>query len=155
MDAGPSKRQRGAEIVEFLLVVPFMLIVFLLIIELGVGFANQAVLANAARAGARAAIKCDGNPTQNPCLQSAKDAADQAALSIISLKDKDNAPGPLQIQLGSVEACNIGSTDPPAGGCPITAIYPYQFQFFLLPAFLPGIADFQQAGRVIMSKLPD
>jgi Flp pilus assembly protein TadG len=152
MDVQSAKRQRGAEIVEFLIVLPFILIVLLLIIELGIGFANQAILANAARVGAREAANCNGNPTVDPCLTSARQAAARAARSIISLKNSANQPDPLTLQLdNSVASC---TASPPEGGCPITATLTYDFEFFLLPAFLSGLTDFQLTARTVMNKLP-
>jgi hypothetical protein len=129
------------------------LIVFLLIVELGIGFANQAVLANAARAGAREAIKCDGDPTDitSPCWSEAQNAASEAAQSIISLKNP-SAAGSLDIECDTMDG---SCPDPIPGGFPIRATYSFQFQFFLLPAVLPGVSNFQQTGRVIMRKLPD
>ena len=61
------RKQRGADIVEFIITLPMMMIVFFVIVGFGVTMCDWAVIANASRAGAREAIRdatsssCSGN----------------------------------------------------------------------------------------------
>ena len=48
--------ERGAAVVEFAIVLPFLMLLLIGIIELGLLFYNQQVLTNASREGARSGI---------------------------------------------------------------------------------------------------
>jgi hypothetical protein len=50
-------KQRGAEVVEFALTLPVILVLFFIFVEFGIALSDQAVIANASRAAAREAIK--------------------------------------------------------------------------------------------------
>lgn len=52
--ASPQRRQRGAQAVEFALVLPFFLVLLMLIIDFGFLVFNKAVITNASREAARA-----------------------------------------------------------------------------------------------------
>jgi Flp pilus assembly protein TadG len=146
-------RQRGAEIVEFLLVVPFMLIILFLLIELGLGFVNHVTLANASRAAVREAIMCDDPTDQanSDCEDAAKAAADAATQSMILLRDSTNVP---EMDFPFQYGCTFATGDIPPAGCPITATMRYDFQFFLLPAFL-AVTDFELSASTTMVKILD
>jgi len=51
-----NKRERGAALIELAIVLPFLLLILMGIIEVGLLFYNQQVLTNSSREGARAAI---------------------------------------------------------------------------------------------------
>ena len=63
--------QKGAAAVEFAVVLPFLMIVFYLIIEFGMMFYDKAIITNASREAARAGI------VYNACLQKLTDEAIQ------------------------------------------------------------------------------
>ncbi len=50
------QRQKGAEIVEFALVLPLLLLILFGIMELGIVFFDKAIITNASREGARAGV---------------------------------------------------------------------------------------------------
>ena len=54
--AATPTRQRGAQAVEFALVLPFFLVLLMLTVDLGFLMLNKAVITNASREGARAGI---------------------------------------------------------------------------------------------------
>ena len=61
MRARPMKRQRGADIVEFIITLPIMMIVFFVILGLGVVVCDWAIVASASRAATREAIRTPDN----------------------------------------------------------------------------------------------
>ena len=50
------QRQKGAEIVEFALVLPLLLLILFGIMEFGIVFFDKAIITNASREGARAGV---------------------------------------------------------------------------------------------------
>jgi len=150
------KRQAGAEILEFVVTLPVILIFLFLIIEFGIALTDQAVLADVSRAAARAAIgaeslpcfdssgkaksTCDcgetGNPMQDPvwCAAheafAAKETSYNDASSFIWW-NRSAQPNP-------VITVTRSGTNP---GSLVTATAAYPFFFRLFPALeklIPG-----------------
>ncbi len=57
----PLAKQHGADIVEFIVTLPFVMILFFMIVGFGVAMCDWAVIANASRAAAREAIRNTDN----------------------------------------------------------------------------------------------
>jgi Flp pilus assembly protein TadG len=129
------KRQRGAEILEFVITLPAILTVFFLIVELGVGFVDQAVLVNASRAAAREVIR-GRTDTQ------AREAAEQVLASLISWDPEAPAP--------TVNVMRSGAN----AGDEVAVTVTYTYQFLLLPAFASTAADLTLSARTVMRMLP-
>jgi Flp pilus assembly protein TadG len=163
------RRQSGAELVEFFFVFPSILVVLFLIIELGVGFANQAVLTQASRAGAREAIRCIGDPTAQSCQDRVEEAVRQVAQSdtvpnpndeLLALISWTKNPA-TEFQVDSIELDTSKSectATPPAVGCPITVRVTYDFDFLLLPelpAWISPVGDIVLSAKTTMRKVRD
>jgi Flp pilus assembly protein TadG len=106
--------ERGAELVEFALIFPTLLLVMLGIIDLGFMFQRYEVLTNAAREGARVAI-----------LPNYTNADVQARVTqYLTAAGLTDAPTPT---VGPVQTITVGGT------CitvrPVTAIYNHEYLF--------------------------
>lgn len=73
----PLRKQRGADIVEFVISLPIMMIVFFLILGFGVVMCDWAVVASASRAATREAIR-------NPSNEDVWDATDNVLASLLT-----------------------------------------------------------------------
>ena len=133
-----GRRQRGAELVEFAVTLPTILIIAFIMIEFAVALNNQAVLTNASRAAALAEIRGgDGEA-----------AAQQVYTALINWFGGAPPPDdPPQIVRGA------GCGAAPDPGCAITVTVTQDFSFQLLPDFLGrfvGLGDLQLAGQTTM-----
>jgi Flp pilus assembly protein TadG len=77
-------KQLGADIVEFIVTLPVMMILFFIVIGFGVVVTDWAVVANASRAAAREAIR-NTDPTNTAVF----DAADAALASLIIWRESN------------------------------------------------------------------
>jgi Flp pilus assembly protein TadG len=106
--------ERGAELVEFALVFPTLLLVMLGIMDFGFLFQRYEVLTNAAREGARVAI-----------LPGYQDADVQARVN--AYLTAGGVTGTATVQVGPTQSLNVG------GQCitirPVTVRYNYQYAF--------------------------
>lgn len=62
-------RQGGSEVIEFALILPFILLLFFGIVELALGFHDQAILVEASRAAAREGVRYFPKDPSEVCLQ--------------------------------------------------------------------------------------
>ena len=130
-------RQKGAEIVEFLITLPVVLIVLAILFDFGSLFADQIVLTNAARAAAREVIS---GATDNQ--------AQLAANSITaSLMGADAASLPTVTVVRDAD----GTDDP---GDQITVTVSHAFTFRLLPGFAGSATSINLTATVRMNMLP-
>jgi Flp pilus assembly protein TadG len=127
--------QAGAEIVEFLITLPVILIVLAIIVDFGVAFSDQTILTNATRAAVREVV-------QGASDAQAQQIADQITTSLISHSATD--PMPL------VSVNRIG-TNP---GDRVSVSITHEFDFFLLPHFLGAITDIDLTATSVMRMLP-
>jgi len=138
--ASCRRRQRGVELIEFTLLLPFVLLLLFGILELSIAFWDQAILTNAARAAVREAARAqDCGWTTAYASQQAQAAASDATQRLFSL----TSPQTMQF-----------SCPPPSGQfwtCTLT--YPYSFK--VLPNFLSGLADLQLTATATMRQLPN
>ena len=108
------KCERGAELVEFALVFPTLLLVLLGIMDFGFLFQRYEVLTAAAREGARVAI-----------LPGYRDADVQTRVN--AYLAAGGVPGGATVQVGPAQTLNVG------GQCvtvrPVTVRYTYQYAF--------------------------
>jgi len=104
------ENERGANLVEFALVIPLLLLMLVGVADLGRAFRTYIAITNAAREGARFASRLPAAEVQ------IKDAAiEEAALSGLALSADDIAIG------------NLGGE----GGTPITVTVTYDFPLIL------------------------
>lgn len=129
------RHQRGVEIVEFLITLPFILIVLAIIFDFGVALSDRAILTNASRAAAREVIQGTGDAQ-------AQLAADRITQSLLSRTAADPLP-----QL----AINRTGTAP---GDPVSVSISHEFGFFLLPHFIGGITDITLTATTVMNTMP-
>ncbi len=137
-DGGMSNRigyQDGAEIVEFLVTLPVILIVLAIIFDFGVAFSDQTILTNATRAAAREVV-------QGASDEQAQDAADWITPSLLSRSQADPLP---------TVTVNRAGTNP---GDTASVSITHQFGFFLLPRFLGGIVDIDLTATSVMRMMP-
>ena len=129
-------RQRGAEIVEFIITLPVILIVLAIIFDFGALFSDRIILTNAARAAAREVI----NGATDAEAQQASDLVAQAMLS--------NATSTLP----TVTVDRSDGSDP---GDQIIVTVDHVYTFYLLPTFASSAADINLAATVRMNMLPN
>jgi Flp pilus assembly protein TadG len=116
-----ARRRRGMAMVEFVLILPALLVILFGILEFGVLFFQWQTLSNAAREGAREAIvfrkNCDAGTVQTLIEQTVIDYADAANIT--------------------VAAADISITGPCLGtGQPLRVEVTHDFTFHVLPGFL-------------------
>jgi hypothetical protein len=144
-----SKKQHGAELVEFMIILPVILVVAFMLFELGGGFVNKAVLANASRAAAREVIR---GATPDEASQVAK-AAWESRLSAFS-DDPSVPPEVIVCPPSSDPKCTIDTTVCPSApyppGCEREVIVTQDFEFFFLPYFLSDLVDIELTARTVM-----
>jgi Flp pilus assembly protein TadG len=131
-----SRRQSGAEIVEFLVTLPVILIVVGIVFDFGVAISDQSILTHATRASAREVIR-GGTDAEAQLI------ADQITQSLLSR----NAGDPLPIL-----AVNRTGTDP---GDPAIVTVNHNYGFFLLPSFLSGIVNINLSATTTMNMMPN
>jgi Flp pilus assembly protein TadG len=127
--------QTGAEIVEFLITLPVILIILAIIVDFGVAFTDQTILANATRAAVREVVQGASN-------DQAQQMADLTTQSLISHDPADPLP-PVTV--------NMAGTNP---GDAVSVSINHQFDFFLLPHFLGEITDIDLTATSVMRMLP-
>ncbi len=116
-----TRRSRGMAMVEFVLILPALLVILFGILEFGVLFFQWQTLSNAAREGARDAIvfrkDCDSAALQTIIEQTVIDYADAANITV--------APGDI-----SISGLCTGT------GLPAQVQVSHDFTFHVLPGFL-------------------
>jgi Flp pilus assembly protein TadG len=127
--------QTGAEIVEFLITLPVILILLAIIVDFGVAFTDQTILANATRAAVREVV-------QGASDEQAQQMADQTTTSLLS-----HAPS------GQLPEITVNLTGTNPGDMASVAIT-HQFDFFLLPHFLGEITDINLTATSAMRMMP-
>lgn len=134
-----GRRQRGAELVEFVITLPIIIIVAFILIEFAVALHNQAVLTNASRAAALQAIK--GN-TEAEARTAAQDIYNARTLWYQSATPEVSFDPP-----------NIWTlTNSP--GRPITVTVTQNLNLQLIPSFLAGgLQNLSLTGQTVMREL--
>jgi Flp pilus assembly protein TadG len=127
----PGKYQRGAEIVEFLITLPVVLILLAIVFDFGIAFSEQTILNHATRAAAREVIRGGSD-------DEAQQAADQVTQSLLSRDPADPLPAVTVNRFG---------TDP---GDTATITIGYNYPYFLLPAFI-GLSDINLSATTVMN----
>jgi Flp pilus assembly protein TadG len=126
--------QSGAEIVEFLVTLPVILIVLAIVFDFGVALSDQSILTNATRAAVREVIQ-GANDAQ------AQLAADRITQSLLSRP----AANPLPLV-----TINRTGTNP---GDPVSVSITHEFAFFILPAFLANITNIELRATTVMNMM--
>jgi hypothetical protein len=139
MRASPLKHQHGADIVEFALTLPMMLLLFVIFVEFGVAFADKAVITDASRAAAREVIR-GGTDAQ------AYTAAGEVLQSVILW----TGTGPYTCDATKCPIVRDGANP----GDEISATVRVPFRFRWLPNFVGGIANLDLSGQTVMRMLP-
>ena len=127
--------QRGAEIVEFLITLPVILIVLAIFVDYGMVFCNQSILTDAVRSASLEAIH-GGTDAE------AQQAADQISQSLLARPSGDPLPVISVVRAG---------TDP---GDAVTVTITYAMDFLLLPRFLSAYANINLSATAVMNMLP-
>ena len=120
------KRQRGAALVEFAIVVPLLLTLVFGMIEFGVLLYDQQVITNASREGARAGIVA-----QTPRLDTTQIEGivkNYAATHLVTFGTKTVNDLKVTSTYGSQTFPN-----------PLTVNVTYDYSFLVIPNFIPGI----------------
>ncbi len=129
------KSQRGAEIVEFIVTLPVILILLGIIFDSAVAFSDQAILTQATRSAAREVIRgaTDGE---------AQAAADQITQTMMSLENGDPLPAIVVVRAGA----NPGDQ--------VTVTTTYNYGFLVLPSFLSTLTGVTLTSRTAMTMMP-
>jgi len=113
-----KRGQRGASLIEFAIVLPILVVLLLGIIELGFLLFNKAMITNASREGARAAILFD-----EPRLNEAD------ITTVVNNYCQDQL-----ITFGSATPVTDAAPDTcPGSGASITVTVDYQYDWLVLP----------------------
>lgn len=158
------KLQAGAEIAEFIVTLPVILIFLYLIVEFGAALTNQAVLADVSRAAARAAIStppgtslacsgassCNCEIVQDPVWCTAYEVFSSSETSFDDASafiwwNRPNGPKP---------TITVTPATTPAVGGLVTARADYQFQLWGLSALGVG-TGLQLSASTAMRMAPD
>jgi Flp pilus assembly protein TadG len=137
-DGGMRNRigcQTGAEIIEFLITLPVILILLAIIVDFGVAFTDQTILANATRAAVR-------EVAQGASDAQAQQMADQTTPSLLSNSPADPLP--------AVSVTRTGLNP----GDRVSVSLTHQFDFFLLPHFLGAFTDIDLTATSTMRMMP-
>ena len=130
------RRQSGAEIVEFLVTLPVVLIVVGIVFDFGMAISDQSILTHATRASAREVIR-------GATDADAQQTADQITQSLLSRSAGDPLPA---------ISVNRTGTDP---GDPATVTINHNYVFLFLPGFLDEIANINLSATITMNMLPN
>lgn len=130
------RHQDGAEIVEFLITLPVVLIVVGIVFDFGVAISDQSILTHATRASAREVIRGASDAE-------AQQTADQITQSLMSRSAGDPLP---------VIVVNRTGLDP---GDPASVTINHNYTFFLLPRLLDGIVNINLSAITTMNMMPN
>jgi len=119
----PWSAEDGAELVEFAVVAPVMLLVLLGIIDFGLLFQRYQVITNAAREGARIAVL--------PGYTA--DDVETRVEQFLTAAGLEDAPPP---DVGAPIVVSLGAAGPCLRMVPVTVSYPHSF------SFIGGIASY-------------
>jgi Flp pilus assembly protein TadG len=119
------KKQEGVAIVEFAMILPLFLLLVFGMIEFSVALYDKAMITNASREGARAAILF-GQPA--------------AQLDDIE-KVVTNYLADRLISFGNSSEVDVSLTGGTSSGDERTVTVQYEYQFLVLPGFLAGLGD--------------
>ena len=120
--------QRGAQAVEFALILPFFVLILLLIVDLGFLVYNKAVITNASREAARAGTLLTATWSSTEVASVACNYARNALISTRSGTRTSTCSGTAD---PVVTVSNPGGRLPPALGDPITVTVTFPYQGFL------------------------
>lgn len=120
------KRQRGAQAVEFALVLPFFLALLLLVIDMGFLVFNKAVITNASREAARAGAVLTSAPWTTSAVATV--ACNYARNSLISTSNGTHTSSCSGSADPVIVVSNPNGHVPPNFGDPVSVsvTYPYQ-----------------------------
>jgi Flp pilus assembly protein TadG len=122
-------RQRGAQAVEFALVLPFFLLLLLLIIDFGFLVYNKAVITNAGREAARAGTVLTGATWTTTAVAAV--ACNYAKNSLISTRSGTRTAQCSGSADPTFVVANPNGHVPPRFGDPISVTVNYTYQGFL------------------------
>ncbi|MDX9785182.1 MAG: TadE/TadG family type IV pilus assembly protein [Desulfobacterales bacterium] len=122
----PIKDQTGAVLMEFVLVLPLLLLLLFASIEFGVAFFNKAMITNASREGARAGIVYN-EPARLTIDEIRTIAKDYCETHLITFGDA--SADDLKIK-------PLREGDEPGDNLTVTVEYDYDF--LVIPNFIPG-----------------
>ena len=129
-------RQHGAEIVEFMITLPVVLIVLAMIFDFGLALSDKSILTTDSRASAIEVIRGATNAE-------AQQAADRITQFLLSREGGDPLPTVSVVRAG---------TDP---GDQITVTVNYTYNYFLIPAFLQGLTSLDLSTTTAMNMVPN
>lgn len=125
-----SKLQRGAQAIEFALVLPFFLILLLLIIDFGFLVFNKAVITNASREAARSGTVVTG-ASWSPAAVS-QVACNYARGLLISTSDGTRTASCTGTADPTISVANPNGHVPPQFGDPISVTVNFTYEGFLI-----------------------
>lgn len=125
--------RKGQSLVEFVLILPLLLIFLFGVIEFGLVFYNKAVITNASREGARAAIVSVSSRT----LASVRNQAETVALNYL----RNNLVTFSNSTPAVIANPNPGAIAPFTINDELTVTVTYDYGWLALPGFLPGVPN--------------
>jgi Flp pilus assembly protein TadG len=136
------RSERGAAVVEFAVILPLLLLIIFGIVEFGFIFYNKAMLTNASREGARRAIVYQNDSDGNRVVPglAVENAVAQQLYSDFPTKSNLRL-----VTFGTTSlTINPNSADgdiPTAQGSYVTVRVDFDYDFLLIPSFIPGISS--------------
>jgi len=136
------KSQKGQSLVEFVLILPLLIILLFGIIEFSVLMYNQAVITNASREGARAGIVMSNPRIPLGNIQTV--VANYCQNNLVSFQNGVNNPVVEAVSSnGAIAGSRFGHT--------LTVTVQYNYQFFVIPKFITLGNRITLRGRTIMA----
>lgn len=123
------ENQRGAQAVEFALVLPVFLLITFLVIDLGFLVYNKAVITNASREAARRSSMLTATPWTTASVAAV--ACDYAKDALISTKSGTHTATCSGTADPVIAVLNPGGNVPPNFGDPVTVQITYTYSGFL------------------------
>jgi hypothetical protein len=128
--------QTGAEIIEFLITLPVILIVVAIVVDFGVALSDRTILTCATRAAVREVI-------QGASDAQAQQIADRITPSLLSHSPPDPLPAIVVTRMGA----EPGDT--------VSVSLTHQFDFFFLPHFLGSMTNINLTATTVMRMMPN
>lgn len=128
--------QRGSQVVEFALVLPFFLALLLLVIDFGFLVYNKAVITNASREAARAGVVLTASPWSSSAIAAV--ACNYARNALITTSGGSHTSSCGGSADPVIAVANPNGNVPPNFGDPITVTVSYPYQGLLKSLISPA-----------------
>lgn len=135
-----NARQRGAQLIEFALVLPILLLFLLLMVDFGFIVYDKAIITNASREAARYGTVLTATPWSTTSVAAV--ACNYAKSSLVGLKSGTHTSTCTGTADPSIVVSNPNGNVPPLFSDPVTVVVKYSYSGFLLNSSNPKYGTF-------------